>query len=69
MGFYGLNLISFLVICVIALLLFGSKYLREIFEDLRLILRNFIKILLIQDKKQSNDNKSESESEADITSR
>lgn len=67
MGFYGLNLISFLVICVIALLLFGSKYLREIFEDLRLILRNFIKILLIQDKKQSNDNKSESE--ADITSR
>ncbi len=34
MGFYGLNLISFLVIFMIAFLLFGPRYLHIILKDL-----------------------------------
>ncbi|MEN9916486.1 MAG: hypothetical protein RLY40_418 [Pseudomonadota bacterium] len=65
MGFYGLNLISFFFIFVIALLLFGPGYLHIILKDLSSSWYNFIKILLKYNKK-SNDNKSESET--DITS-
>lgn len=66
MGFYGLNLISFLIIFLIALLLFGPKYLHIILKDLTISGQNYIKILLKLNNVKSNDNKSESET--DITS-
>lgn len=66
MGFYGLNLISFLIIFLIAWLLFGPKYLHNIFKDLTVSGRNGIKILLKLYNAKSNDNKSDSET--DITS-
>jgi Sec-independent protein translocase protein TatA len=66
MGFYGLNLISFLIIFLIALLLFGPRYLYSILKDLYASWRNCIKILLKLYSIKLNDNKSESET--DITS-
>lgn len=66
MGFYGLNLISFLIIFLIALLLFGPKYLHIILKDLTISGRNCIKILLKLYNAKSNDNKIDSET--DITS-
>ena len=66
MGFYGLNLISFLIIFMIALLLFGPKYLHIILKDLTISGRNYINILLKLNNVKSNDNKSKSET--DITS-
>lgn len=66
MGFYGLNLISFLIIFLIALLLFGPRYLHIILKNLTISGRNYIKILLKLNNAKSNDNKSESET--DITS-
>lgn len=66
MGFYGLNLISFLIIFLIALLLFGPRYLYIILKDLTISGRNSIKTLLKLYNAKSNDNKSESET--DITS-
>lgn len=66
MGFYGLNLISFLIIFLIALLLFGPRYLHIILKDFTISGRNYIKILLKLNNAESNDNKSESET--DITS-
>lgn len=61
MRFYGLNLLSFLIIFLIALLLFGPRYLRSILKDLTISGRNGIKILLKLYNAKSNDNKSESE--------
>ena len=66
MGFYGLNLISFLIIFLIALLLFGSRYLHIILKDLTLSGLNCIKTLLKLYNAKSNDNKTDSET--DITS-
>jgi Sec-independent protein translocase protein TatA len=66
MGFYGLNLISFLIIFLIALLLFGPRYLHIILKDLYISVGNYIKILLKLYNTKLNDNKSESET--DITS-
>ncbi len=66
MGFYGLNLISFLIIFLIALLLFGSRYLHIILKDLTLSGLNCIKILFKLYNAKSNDNKTDSET--DITS-
>jgi len=66
MGFYGLNLISFLIIFLIALLLFGPKYLQILLKDLYISWSNYIKILLKLYNTKSNDNKSDSET--DITS-
>ncbi len=65
MGFYGLNLVSCLIIFLIALLLFGPKYLHTILKDLNTSLRYAIKYLLRKDKKQIDDNKSQAEK--DIT--
>lgn len=65
MGFYGFNLISFLIIFLIALLLFGPKYLQILLKDLYISWFNYIKILLKSYKAKSNDRKSESET--DIT--
>jgi Sec-independent protein translocase protein TatA len=61
MGFYGLNLISFLIIFLIALILFGPRYLNIILKDLTISGRNCIKILLKLYNEKSNDNKPESE--------
>lgn len=66
MRFYGLNLISFLIIFLIALLLFGPKYLHIILKDLTISGRNCIKLLLKLYNTKSNDNKIDSET--DITS-
>ena len=66
MGFYGLNLLSFLIIFLIALLLFGPRYLHSILKDLTISACNCIKILLKLYNAKSNDNKPESET--DITS-
>ena len=66
MGFYGLNLILFLIILLIALLLFGPRYLHIILKDLTISVGNCIKILLKLYNAKSNDNKPESET--DITS-
>lgn len=61
MGFYGLNLISLLIIFIIALLLFGPNTLSEIVKDIRLIWKGFISILLFKTKKQSKENKNNAE--------
>lgn len=61
MGFYGLNLISCLIIFLIALLLFGPKYLYFILKSLTIAGCNCIKILLKSYNAKPNDNKSESE--------
>lgn len=66
MGFYGLNLISFFLIFLIALLLFGPTYLHLIFKDLSNSWYNCIKFLLKFYNEKSNNNKAESET--DITS-
>jgi len=66
MRFYGLNLISFLIIFLIALLLFGPRYVYIILKDLTISGRNYIKTLLKLYDAKSNDNSSESET--DITS-
>lgn len=66
MGFYGLNLISYLIIFLIALLLFGPKYLLTLLKDVYISWTNYIKILLKLDNTTLNDNKSKSET--DITS-
>ena len=63
MGFYGLNLISFLIIFLIALLLFGPKYLNFILKDLYASWRNCIRLLLKLYSIKSNDNKPESETD------
>ena len=47
MGFYGLNLASCLIIFLIALLLFGPKYLHTILNDLNASLRYLTKYLSI----------------------
>jgi hypothetical protein len=65
MGFYRLNLISCLIIFLIALLLFGPKYLKILLKDLYMSCANCIIILLKLYNAKSNDNKSESET--DIT--
>jgi Sec-independent protein translocase protein TatA len=57
MGFYGLNLVSCVIIFLIALLLFGPKYLYTILKDLNASLRYLARYLPRQDKKQLNDNK------------
>lgn len=66
MGFYGLNLISFFIIFLIALLLFGPKYLQTLLKDLHVSWSNFVKLLLKLYGTKSNDNKSQSKT--DITS-
>ena len=67
MGFYGLNLISFFFIFLIALFLFGPRYLHIILKDLSSSWYNCIKILLKFFYEKANDNKHESET--DIASR
>lgn len=57
MGFYGLNLVSCLIIFLIALLLFGPKYLYTLLKDLNFSLRYLTRYLSREDKKQLNDNK------------
>ena len=57
MGFYGLNLASYLIIFLIALLLFGPKYLHTILKDLNASLRYLTKYLSRRDKKQLDDAK------------
>ncbi len=66
MGFYGLNLVSCLIIFLIALLLFGPKYLYTLLKDLNFSLRYLTRYLSREDKKQLNDNKPPPEK--DITS-
>jgi Sec-independent protein translocase protein TatA len=61
MGFYGLNLMSFLIIFLIALLLFGPRYLHIILKDLTISGRHCVKVLLKLYNAKSNDNKPESE--------
>ena len=65
MGFYGLNLASYLIIFLIALLLFGPKYLHTILKDLNASLRYLTKYLSRIDKKQLDDDKPQVEK--DIT--
>lgn len=66
MGFYGLNLISCFIIFLIALLLYGPKYLQILIKDLCASLSNFIRRVLKLYNTKTNDN--ESRSETDITS-
>lgn len=66
MGFYGLNLISFFFIFLIALILFGPRYIHIILKDLSSSWYNCIKNLLKFFNEKTNDNKHESET--DITS-
>lgn len=63
MGFYGLNLISFFFIFLIALLLFGPRYLYIILKDLSSSWDNFVKILLKFYNEKSKNNKSQSETD------
>ncbi len=64
MGFYGLNLTSFLFIFLIALLLFGPRYLGIILKDLYFSWNNCIKIFFLKlYNVRSNDNKTESETD------
>ena len=65
MGFYGLNLASYLIIFLIALLLFGPKYLHTILKDLNASLRYLTKYLSRRDKTQLDDDKPQVEK--DIT--
>ena len=65
MGFYGLNLASYLIIFLIALLLFGPKYLHTILKDLNASLPYLTKYLSRRDKKQLDDDKPQVEK--DIT--
>ena len=65
MGFYGLNLASYLIIFLIALLVFGPKYLHTILKDLNASLRYLTKYLSRRDKKQLDDDKPQVEK--DIT--
>lgn len=61
MGFYGLNIVSCVIIFLIALLLFGPKYLYAILKDLNTSRCYLIKYLSRQDRKQLNDDKSDPE--------
>lgn len=64
MGFYGLNLISFLIIFIIALLLFGPKYLGIIFKDLYFSWNKGINFFFLKlYNVNSSDNKTESETD------
>lgn len=63
MGFYGLNLISFFFIFLIALLLFGPRYLHIILKDLSSSWYNFVKSLLKFYNEKSKNNKSQSETD------
>lgn len=64
MGFYGLNLISCLIILLIAWSLFGPRYLGIILNNLYLSWHKCIKIFLLTlSNKKSNDNKTESETD------
>lgn len=66
MKFFGLNLISFFFIFLIALLLFGPRYINSIFKDLYFIWGKYIKIFYSKlFNLKSNDNKTKSET--DIT--
>jgi Sec-independent protein translocase protein TatA len=65
MGFYGLNLVSCFIIFLIALLLFGPKYLHKIIKDLNASRRDLAKYLSKQENQQLDDNKPEPEK--DIT--
>lgn len=40
MGLHGINIISLLIICLIAVLLFGTKRLRSMLEDLVMAIKN-----------------------------
>ncbi|EDP46849.1 hypothetical protein BEV13_04615 [Rickettsiella grylli] len=66
MKFLGLNLISFFFIFLIALLLFGPRYINGIFKDLYFSWNKCIKIFSSKlFNLKSNDNKTKSET--DIT--
>ena len=54
MGFRGFSLSSLLVILVIALLVFGTKRLRSLGEDLGAAFKGFRKGLRDDDKKEKN---------------
>ncbi len=45
MGFHGISIGSLFIIFLIAVLLFGTKRLREMAEDLGIAIRNFNKAL------------------------
>jgi len=65
MGFYGFNLISFLIIFLIAWLLFGPKYLQILLKDLYISWFNYIKMVLKSYNSKLNGRKPESKT--DIT--
>ncbi len=68
MQFFGLNLISFFFIFLIALLLFGPRYINNIFKNICFPWRKYIKIFYSKlFNLKSNDNKNKSET--DITCR
>lgn len=49
MGFHGVSIGSLFIIFLIAVLLFGTKRLREMAEDLGIAIRNFNKALRSED--------------------
>lgn len=64
MGFYGLNLISFFIIFIIALLLFGPRHLGIILKDLYLSCYKCIRILFLKLYNiESSDSKTDSETD------
>lgn len=68
MQFFGLNLISFFFIFLIALLLFGPRYINNIFKNIYFSWSKYIKIFSSKlFNLKSNDNKNKSET--DITCR
>ena len=60
MGFHGISIGSLLIIFLIAILLFGTKRLREMAEDLGVAIRNFNKALRSEDTSASKKSKNES---------
>ena len=59
MGFHGISIGSLLIIFLIAVLLFGTKRLRVMAEDLGIALKNFNKALHSQEDTSEKETKSE----------
>jgi sec-independent protein translocase protein TatA len=59
MGFHGISIGSLIIIFLIAILLFGTKRLRVMAEDLGIALRNFNKALHAREDTSTRDTKFE----------
>lgn len=65
MGFHGFSFGSLILILIIAVLLFGTKRLRTLGEDLGAALKSFRKGMQSDDSNETNAVKSESEKPTD----